>query len=205
MPRHRRPDLAEGLRRAFDVDPPGVFDTVSPEIVPVTLVSNARDEEFAALRGWPRFAGSAEVAGAGALYTHIQLFNPATSNVIVAVDWFACGSDYGVAAGDANGRMTIRRHDTALANAVGAINSRDRRGGPTVAEVRHQDLAAITGDLLLTVFTLGGNFRLWESPPGSVIVLQPGEGILAVPGGVAQSCLFTFVTREIGLAPLNVP
>lgn len=35
MPRHFRPELAEVLRRTFDTDVPGSFDTVAPEIVPV--------------------------------------------------------------------------------------------------------------------------------------------------------------------------
>lgn len=43
MPRHLRPDISDALRKVWDVDPPGSFETVSPEVVPVYLVGNLEE------------------------------------------------------------------------------------------------------------------------------------------------------------------
>lgn len=82
MPRHNRPDLAEGLRRKYATDPPGAFDTISPEIVPVEIVGVLETEPRAGLRGC---AADCSLGAIAANNNTLALVNPADSGVIAQI------------------------------------------------------------------------------------------------------------------------
>jgi len=90
MPRHNRPDLAELLRREFSTDPPGGFDTVSPEIVPVAIVADALSTQRAGISPASGFVD--RTAAAGQTH-HAALFNPAASGIIVELHTIIATAD----------------------------------------------------------------------------------------------------------------
>lgn len=80
MPRHNRPDLADRLRRIFDVDPPGGFDTIGPEVVPVFPVHL---DEASGPRYLGFAAGSFDITPAAGEFGAAILHNPAASGLVL--------------------------------------------------------------------------------------------------------------------------
>lgn len=114
MPRHRRPDIAEAVRAAYDLDPPGVLDTVAPEIVIVQDVDSLLHAETGT--HYSMRAGVGAVVGQ---YSIVSLIQPPaavgvlTEILLVYLDTIcAFGLGSGVGVGGATGCATDLREIT---------------------------------------------------------------------------------------------
>lgn len=140
-------------------------------------------------RAGQAFIGGHFVSGTGSQYTHIQLFNPGGSGVIVFV--FSIVGNPDTAA-----HVQLRSHNTALTTLSAQRVNKNMGGAAPVCEVRHQTNASLLG----TLITPSGPLPL-DTPyrflVGDPIVLGAGEGVLTVPGIVNVGSLGAYEWIEL--------
>lgn len=167
MPRHNRPDLAERARRAFDVDPPGVFDTVGSEIL---LVANIYELEQAAGIAEVRYASATfDVSPVATEFGRAILFNPGVSGVAVDDILFTLSTG-------TTGNLRVVRHDAALANVSGTRFYHSAHSLLTATGANVSTESAATASLTQTIdfMYMAGAQPIRLSYPG--LVLLPGFG-----------------------------
>lgn len=165
MPRHRRADIAEALRREYDVDPPGVFEQIDGTIVPVQLV----DTLSRATANRPAVSGNAVGASVGN-YSVIQLWNPNDSNVDLHLRQFAIWTP--------GGATTVywRYYDSAVGTLTARIWADRRLSGTPFGRLNGEQRASAVGTIFATLYT-GAAGVLYPFP----IILGPGQGVLWIP------------------------
>lgn len=164
MPRHSRADLANALRRRFSVYGDAGFDTISPEIVPIVLVDDLRQEPFGSWR--PAMHGTTQ-AGVAGQYSYIQLYNPAGSLTQLYVE-------YVVAVTTVAGLVRLAHGATEL-GVTDPVRFRDSRTrGRPVAHVNPATNASLA---------INAQVGRWVAPANHPVLmpieytLEPGEGL----------------------------
>ncbi len=168
MPRHNRPDLAQRLREKYDTDPPGAFDTISPEIVGVSVVEDlTKTEAVQACIG----SRSESAGGAGQL-SQIGFMNRDGSGQILDL--------YQVFLRPAvNDTIEIRLLSASTVAAWAGAGNRafqDRRlsGRTPIGEPRGQTAGAAAGNLFGRVFALSAGGRQLD---GLRFTIPPGQAV----------------------------
>ena len=127
-------------------------------------------------------------AGAGAVFSHNQLFNPAGSGVDLHVDQavFGVGLTDGVEWG---------RHDTALTTLGTGKGFRDlRKRGNPVAEVRSQNIAVATGAFFGTIISEVSVAQVIQLGP---LIIPPGAGLISTTRNVNITLRTWWLWREV--------
>jgi len=191
MPEIQVPELARKLARRFGITGEAPASFLAPEIVPVAVVADlvTPNEEDS---GYERLCiGTTSLGPTAANYSHVQLYNPAASGLIIYADLV-------VATRGAAGRLRIHEFDTAATNNTSTKGFRDKRlSGAPVGQIRYENNVGFRGDLHGSA----------DAPTAdSVIipldyVLPAGAGILLVPNAVNVQCACTFYWRERQLLP----
>ncbi len=157
----------------------GITDQVPFDLVNAVLpvINFERPDPTRAARS--AFGGENQSAVA-AQNSHFQLFNPATSGVILRPEAFV------VALGSA-GQISLRVHDTAVTNDQTEKTFSDRRQtGVPVGQVR------IAGNAGL----LGSAVGIYDAPATESIVIALGDDVVLAPG---QGLLIAAVTVNVFL------
>ena len=134
------------------------------------------------------YSGFASQGNASALFSHVQIFNPVGSGVIVIVDSILSG-----AIGIDN--TTIRRRDTPLATDTGVWLTRSGSGANGLAQIRSENNVAILG-ILVEEFRWHDRNRV-DRTYIYPFELAAGEGLLWVSTNANVRADVTFMGREI--------
>ncbi len=182
------PEIARKIQRRFGTDGPAPTHTIAPEIVPVALVEDLTDttpEDTGFQRACFGYSGQ---SGAASNNSHVQLFNPAGSGVMLHVEAAL------VSIGSA-GNADLRYHDTELSTAGSNESFRDRRiGGRPVGRTSAQNNGSALGTSLATLALPGT-----ESIQVPVdVLLDEGQGILflAASQNISVTCLWYWQERS---------
>lgn len=131
------------------------------------------------------------VAASGANYTVAQIFNPAGSGKILAIDEFIIDSTAPT--------VYMSKHDAPLASAYpNSPQQVDRRSPAAVAVIyQEQPAAAIAGGGADLYFTLA-SAQLFYKPPHAY-VLSPGEGFIFHTSAINSVLNVQLTWREVAL------
>lgn len=193
MPRHNRPELAELLRREFATDPPGGFDTISPEIVPVAIVA---DRIQSARAGILRASGFVDRTPAAGQVHHCALFNPLASGMTVVVERVYCG---------AHGAQMVFTGVVENGLDTGILPAAASAPGYYLDVPRVQNSNATIHSASAAASLVGGIFRI-DGLQGDTVVydgpirLKANSSLHVQSGALASSAIFTFVWTEHPIA-----
>lgn len=164
------PEIARKIQRRFGTDGPAPVHTVAPEIVPVAIIEDltqAGPEDTGFLRFCIGYSDPPTPAASN--YCHAQLFNPASSGVLVHLEGAYCS----VASAS---KIYVQLYDTELSSA-GVQNFRDRRlEGNPAARASRQNHTAYLGTRIAPL-------TLQQDDVTSIpldILLPPGSGLVIV-------------------------
>jgi hypothetical protein len=145
----------------------------------VKVIDGGRERTLAGKAG----IGSASQAADAANFSYVQLWNPGTNTLPIAVRRILIDS------GAANG-FWIRTHNAALAIALGNPVSKLNQGVLGTLELRGGLTAALTGNSVMNAALPANSPFMYsfEEP----IVLQPGYGLAVAGGAYSSSIRATF-------------
>lgn len=180
-PKHNRPDVAENLRKTFDCDMPASFETLAPEIVPVTIVNPGENRDVL-VKCFGGYAWSAAPTNFG----WVQLYNPAASGVDLFLERFDLNMI-------AYNRMAIMDYQTALSTAANSEHYQDyRRSGTPQGQVRFEDRVSI-GNIIASYFPIAAHIFSVHLD----VVIPPGTGF-SLRGETATTHTVIFYWSERG-------
>lgn len=149
-------------------------------------VGNYRGVDYVTVQNQAFFRGRSQEQTASE-YTHIQLFNPAGSGVVVFIDRVLVSVSL-------TSQIRLAWYNTELANSVGTWFSKDAGGAAGNAILRQDSNAGLLGTLVLAHSVLANTPT--DILLGGPIKLDAGEGFLAQIATVNQPLQATFFGRE---------
>lgn len=148
---------------------------VVQRLVPIVVAADVTRPEETDVFNERLCAGFGELGQTVGNFSHVQVFNPLTSGVIITLDLVYVSRTN-------QGAVSVRRHNTALSTASISI-FRDRRvSGAPAAAVRQETVAAQQGTA-----TLSFSIPAADATPIPIDwILQPGQGVVFVPSANNQ-------------------
>jgi hypothetical protein len=187
MPRHNRPDISEALRKFFDVDPPGFFDTIGPEIVPTFPITPPDVEGYPPI--YRRGIATAEAAASVGNLSLVALHVEGDPGVAVEVEglWVKMS---------VSGELDIRTDPPVGGVVASSIDWRDRRlPGDPAATIRASNPAAPQGTLSMRVDVVAGETLFL--PINYILTADDALGVESVTPNVAVRANFLWREREL--------
>lgn len=151
-------------------------------------VSANTERWLSEIRTGRAFTLGASLGPTAANNSHVQLFNPVASGIVVLVRVVICGPTV-------NDLILLRQHNTALTTLTGNGINLLSGAAASVAEVRTLDNAGLLG-------TNMGGFRVLANSsqqfgPDWLFELGAGEGLAIVPFTVNNGCAASFAWLEV--------
>lgn len=188
MPVIQRPDLVAKVRRKYELTGPDAISTISPELVPVVLMEDLSEGDIG---GAVKYCAGYATSGVPTNTGHVQLWNPAGSNVNLYV------KKIDVWLGSSN-QFFLVYYSTVLSGGTGlVINRHVGLSGYPAAQTYYQDSVAPLGAALEYY-----NYNTGSGPQPCLIdnwLIPPGEGIGVRADAVATKAVANFLWEEIAV------
>lgn len=180
----QRPDLTAKVRKAYEITGPDAIQTISPELVPVVILDDLSSKA-------PTFGciGYGTMGASATDYGHVQLYNPATSDLVVLVKKieFHCGTamNAGLCLHDSDGDLTSE-------STAKSYTDRTRSGSP-VARLMYDAVSPTVGTIIAQYWAR--QLEILRLEPN--ITLDPGQGVNIRGGTVNINVVAVYHWDEI--------